>query len=151
MEQVRKRGKRVLVVDDNPDAADTLAMLLTCEGCECRTAYNGEQALALAERERPDVVILDLFMPHLGGAEVARRLRERAGAQCPLLVAHTAMSSYQYRGLVHEAGFDHHLVKPAALDELVALVCGDTDEPAQGFGNHPAPRAGISAQRSASA
>jgi CheY-like chemotaxis protein len=134
MNSERKRQKHVLVVDDNRDAADTLAMLLEAEGCECHTAYSGEEALALAERDHPDVVILDLFMPQMTGDEVARALRRGPHGRDMTLIAHTAMSSYLYRQEIAEAGFDHHLVKPAALDELLALV-GDEPEP------HALPRA----------
>jgi len=118
----RARKKQVLVVDDNHDAADTLAMLLEAEGCECQTAYSGEEALALAERELPDVVILDLCMPSMGGDQVARALRSGPHGNEVTLVAHTAMSSYLQHDEVLEAGFDLHLVKPAPLDELIALA-----------------------------
>jgi CheY-like chemotaxis protein len=125
MTQARK--KQVLVVDDNHDAADTLAMLLEAEGCECHTAYSGQEALALAERDHPDVVILDLFMPHMSGDEVARVLRRSEHGRHLRLVAHTAMSSYLHHQAILEAGFDHHLVKPAPLDDLIALVTEDED------------------------
>jgi CheY-like chemotaxis protein len=122
MNSGRTKHRQVLVVDDNRDAADTLAMLLEAEGCECHTAYSGAEALALAERDHPDVVILDLFMPQMSGDEVARALRRRPHGREMTLIAHTAMSSYLHHQEIVEAGFDHHLVKPAALDELLALV-----------------------------
>lgn len=137
MEQVRK--KQVLVVDDNRDAADTLAMLLEAEGCECHTAYSGQQASLVAEREQPDFVILDLFMPYMSGDEVARALRASARGRPLTLVAHTAMSSYLNHPAILEAGFDHHLVKPAALDALLALAC-DKDDEAQHFAPSAQPR-----------
>lgn len=122
MEGAHDRRRQVLVVDDNRDAADTLAMLLEAEGCECQTAYSGEEALAAAERGHPDIVILDLFMPQMSGDEVARALRKQPHGRDMTLIAHTAMNSYLYREEILDAGFDHHLVKPAALDELLALV-----------------------------
>jgi CheY-like chemotaxis protein len=128
-DSARAKHKQVLVVDDNRDAADTLAMLLEAEGCECHIAYSGAEALAAAERDRPDVVILDLFMPHMSGDEVARALRRRPGGDEMTLIAHTAMSSYLHHQEIMDAGFDHHLVKPAPLDELIALVSEDDDAP----------------------
>ena len=121
----RAAKKQVLVVDDNHDAADTLAMLLEAEGCECRTAYSGGEALAAVDHHAPDLVILDLFMPHMSGDEVARRLREGPWGDHLVLVAHTAMSSHLHHQAILEAGFDHHLVKPASLDDLRALVRHD--------------------------
>jgi CheY-like chemotaxis protein len=140
MEHAKKR--HVLVVDDNHDAADTLAMLLEAEGCECHTAYSGEQALALAERDHPDVVILDLFMPHMSGDEVARALRDSPYGRNVTLVAHTAMSSYLHHQAILDAGFDHHLVKPALLDDLIALVIDEDPCPTHRAGAPcwPAPR-----------
>jgi CheY-like chemotaxis protein len=117
--------KQVLVVDDNRDAADTLAMLLEAEGCDCRTAYSGEEALAAVEREAPDIVILDLFMPRMSGDQVARTLRRGPLGTDLTLVAHTAMSSQLHHEAIVEAGFDRHLVKPASLEDLVALVSDD--------------------------
>lgn len=126
MEQAKR--KHVLVVDDNRDAADTLAMLLEAEGCDCHTAYSGEEALAAAETDPPDIVILDLFMPQMGGDQVARRLRSGPHGKEITLVAHTAMSSYLHHQAIIDAGFDHHFVKPVALDELLALVTEDDPE-----------------------
>jgi CheY-like chemotaxis protein len=118
-------GKRILVVDDNHDAADTLAMLLEAEGCVCCTAYSGEQALAVATTWHPEIVILDLFMPRMSGDEVARALRRTPAGRDMVLVAHTAMSSHLHHQAILEAGFDHHLVKPATLDDLMALLSDD--------------------------
>lgn len=119
------KKKRILVVDDNRDAADTLAMLFEAEGCECLVAYSGEQALALAAQAHPDIVILDLFMPRMSGDLVARELRRSPDGADMVLVAHTAMSSHLHHKAILEAGFDHHLVKPASLDDLLALLAGN--------------------------
>jgi CheY-like chemotaxis protein len=121
-----KQGrKRVLVVDDNQDAADTLVMLLQAEGCDAEAAYGGAQALTAAARYRPDVVVIDLFMPMMSGDEVARRLRNGPRGEDMVLVAHTAMSSHLHHETIIDAGFDHHLVKPAAMDDLLALAGND--------------------------
>ncbi|MED5618936.1 response regulator [Ideonella sp. BN130291] len=119
------RRKRVLVVDDNRDAADTLVMLLQAEGCDAEAAYGGDQALSMAERTCPDVVVIDLFMPMMSGDELARRLRAGPRGDDMVLVAHTAMSSGLHHEAIVDAGFDHHLVKPAALDDLLALAADD--------------------------
>jgi CheY-like chemotaxis protein len=119
---IERRRKRVLVVDDNRDAADTLAMLLEAEGCDCATAYDGDQALALAARLQPDLAIIDLFMPGMRGDELARLLRASDEHDAMVLVAHTAMSSHLHHDTIAEAGFDYHLVKPAMPDDLLALI-----------------------------
>ena len=127
-----KGRKKVLVVDDNSDAADTLAMLLQTQECDCEVAYSGDQALAMVERERPDLVILDLFMPQMSGYEVARALRRGPDGERIHLVAHTAMSSQIHHEAIVDAGFDDHLIKPASLDDLLALVNEDGAPRARG-------------------
>ena len=117
--------RRVLVVDDNVDAARTLADLLTLEGHEAHVAHDGPAAVEAARRLRPDVAILDLGLPGFSGYEVARRLREEPNLPELLLVA---LSGWVQPGdLVRsrEAGFDHHLAKPvgtATLDLIFALA-----------------------------
>jgi PAS domain S-box-containing protein len=113
---------RILVVDDTPDAADTLARILRALGHEVRTAYDGHAALAAAGGQRPEVVLLDLGLPGLDGFEVARRLRavpELAGTR---LVALTGYGGAADRERTREAGFDAHLVKPVQLDALRELL-----------------------------
>jgi len=117
--------RRVLVVDDNQDAADTLAMLLQAEGCDAEAVYGGAQALQAVARRRPDLVIIDLFMPLMSGDELARALRQGPFGDQMILVAHTAMSSHLHHEAIVSAGFDHHLVKPAAIDDLLALAADD--------------------------
>ena len=121
--------KRVLVVDDDHDAADILVMLLQAEGCDCRAAYSGADALAAVARERPELVIVDLFMPLMSGDELARALRSAPAGDRLTLVAHTAMDSPAHQQAIQEAGFDRALLKPAALDELLRLAHDDEDEP----------------------
>jgi PAS domain S-box-containing protein len=111
-------ARRVLVVDDNADAADVLTALLQGLGHEVQTAHGGMEALEMAERFRPDVVLLDLGMPGMSGVEVARRLRERKRSPEPLIVAVTGWGKAEDRARSRAAGFDLHLVKPVEEHEL---------------------------------
>jgi PAS domain S-box-containing protein len=120
------RSKRVLVVDDHADAADSLAMLLRMEGHDVRIARNGPAAVESAQADPPDVVLLDLGMPGMDGFEVARRLRQGPAART-FIAALTGWGQEEDRRRTREAGFDHHLVKPADpndLRELLARVGG---------------------------
>jgi CheY-like chemotaxis protein len=114
-------GLRVLVVDDNADAADSLALLLRIMGHETRTAYDGPEALRVAQAFVPDVVFLDIGMPHMNGYEVAQRLLE-SGADPPVLAALTGWGQEADRQRAREAGFHRHLVKPAGEEQLRALL-----------------------------
>jgi CheY-like chemotaxis protein len=105
-------ARRVLVVDDNADAADSLAILLRMNGQIVRVVHDGMAALEAAQCEPPDVVFLDLGMPGMNGFEVARRLRQQPATENALLVAVTGWGQAEDRRRTHEAGFDHHLVKP---------------------------------------
>jgi DNA-binding response OmpR family regulator len=107
-----------LVADDNRDAADSLAELLKLVGCEVRTCYDGAAVLPLAELFRPDVCVLDLWMPKLDGWKVAESLREWAGEQLLLLIALTGVTGRQAEENSLCAGFDHHIVKPSDPNEL---------------------------------
>jgi PAS domain S-box-containing protein len=116
-----RQPRRVLVVDDNRDAAETLALLLRSAGHEVCLAYDGVEALAAAEGFGPEVAFLDIGLPGLDGYEVARRLRQRPGKL--LLVAVTGYGQEEDRRRAHAAGFDRHLVKPVdptVLQELLA-------------------------------
>jgi PAS domain S-box-containing protein len=114
--------RRVLVVDDNRDAAATLARFLALSGHDVRTAHDGKAALAAARTFRPEVVLLDISLPGMDGYQVARQLRERDGDGRALLAALTGYGQEEDRRRSHEAGFDAHLVKPADPDELLALI-----------------------------
>jgi PAS domain S-box-containing protein len=103
---------RVLVVDDNSDSAESLAIWLELVGHDVRTAYDGQQALAVARELRPDVIFLDIGMPGMSGYEVARRLREQPETRDVLLLAMTGWGQEEDRRRSREAGFDEHLVKP---------------------------------------
>jgi PAS domain S-box-containing protein len=116
-------GLRVLVVDDNINAADSLATLLELAGHEVRVAYEGEAALLVAEAFKPQVVLLDIGMPGMDGYEVGRMLRQKPQTRSALLVAITGWGAPEDLRRSREAGFDHHLVKPvepAALQRLLA-------------------------------
>jgi two-component system OmpR family response regulator len=115
---------RVLCVDDDPDTADSLAMLLELVGFDPFVYYDAKAALAAVDAIRPDAAILDLRMPGMHGCDLARRLRAWAGNRPLPLVAVTAQSDDDVRRLTAEAGFDLHLVKPVDPDKL-ALVVAD--------------------------
>ena len=117
-------GLRVLVVDDEPDAVLALSLLLRECGHLVRTAYRGADALQAVEVSVPDVVLLDIGLPDQSGYDVARALRARYGKRCPLLVAVTVFREEADRLLARQAGFDHHLAKPYAPDELLSLLPG---------------------------
>lgn len=115
-------GLRLLLVDDNQDALDTMSLLLSTLGIEHRTAGDGPTALAIAERFRPQVAVLDIGMPGMDGHEVARRLRDQPIHDGIVLVALTGWGGEQDHERSRAAGFDHHLRKPADVDELLRLV-----------------------------
>ncbi len=114
--------RRVLVVDDNVDAADMLAETLELEGYEVEQAHDGVMALARAASFGPDVVLLDIGLPELDGYEVARRLRQQPEGDALLLVALTGYGQESDRQRSREAGFDFHFVKPVDLERLLALL-----------------------------
>lgn len=118
------KGRRVLIVDDNIDAADSLAVLLELKGHECQTAYDGHCVLEVARAFLPEVVLLDLGLPGLSGFEVARRLRAELGTAL-LLVAVTGQGQPEDRERAHDAGFDHHLLKPVDIKTLDRLLAGE--------------------------
>jgi PAS domain S-box-containing protein len=109
---------RILVVDDNEDAADTLAMLLEASGHEVLVEHSSRQALARAHETAPQVCLLDIGLPDMDGAELARRLRALPETADALLVAVTGYGQESDRARTRDAGFDHHLVKPIDLDKL---------------------------------
>jgi CheY-like chemotaxis protein len=123
----------VLVVDDNADAADSLAVLLGTQGHEVRVAYDGPGGLAAAAECRPDVVVCDIGMPGMSGLEVARRLRADPALADTLLVALTGWGQEEDRRRSREAGFDRHLTKPVDPGELQrVLAAAGTARPRAG-------------------
>jgi PAS domain S-box-containing protein len=107
-----KSSLRILVVDDNRDGADSLAMMLKIMGNETRTAYDGEEAFMAAVAFRPDVMLLDIGLPKLNGYEVCRRIREHSGGKEIVIIAQTGWGQDEDRQRTHDAGFDYHMVKP---------------------------------------
>ena len=112
----------MLVVDDNTDAAESLAALLAIGGHETRLAHDGLQAVEEAKTFQPDVVFLDIGMPELDGHETARRIREQPWGKDMVLVALTGWGQIEDRRRSKEAGFDHHLVKPADPVVVAKLI-----------------------------
>jgi signal transduction histidine kinase/CheY-like chemotaxis protein len=117
-------GYCLLVVDDNRDAADSLAMLLRLHGHEVRVAYSGMAALEMTKTYAPDVVFLDIGMPGMDGYEVARRLRGQPGSGKVVLAALTGWGQKEDRRRTAEAGFDHHLVKPPDPKAVESVLAG---------------------------
>ena len=115
-------SRRILVVDDNEDSAESLTMLLRLQGHLVESAHDGPRALEAAERFQPDVILLDIGMPGMNGYEVARRLRQMPAGQRALLVALTGWGQEDDKRRAVAAGFDHHLTKPvdpARLSEVL--------------------------------
>jgi CheY-like chemotaxis protein len=118
--------RRILVVDDNRDAAESIAMLLEMAGHEVRVAFLGREALSLAQSFRPDTVLLDIGMPDLSGYEVARELRLVPWGASVQLIALTGWGQAEDRRKAQQAGFDHHLVKPIDPDKLEDVIGRNT-------------------------
>jgi signal transduction histidine kinase/ActR/RegA family two-component response regulator len=116
------RKMKVLVVDDNEDAADSLAALLEIDGFDVRTVYDGAAAIAAVAQSQPDMIVLDLGMPGMDGYETARAIRQRPGAERILMLALTGWGQSDARRRTLEAGFDHHLVKPVELEQIIRLA-----------------------------
>jgi CheY-like chemotaxis protein len=112
----------ILVVDDDPDAAESLDLLLTIEGHRVQVAVDGPSALEAAEISQPDVVLLDLGLPRMDGYEVAEKLRQRKLPKKPLLIAISGRGEKAERLRSYEVGIDLHWTKPVMPDELLALL-----------------------------
>jgi len=123
-EVARPAGKccRVLVVDDNVDAAQSMGVLLTMQGHEVRVVHDGAAALEAVQSFSAGVVLLDIGLPGLTGLEVARRIRQLPALQSLVLVAMTGYGEESDRERSRDAGFDHHLVKPTDLDALLKIL-----------------------------
>jgi CheY-like chemotaxis protein len=113
---------KVLVADDNRDAADSLAMLLELSGHEVMVVHTGEAALTAATRHLPHAMILDIGMPDLSGYEVARRIRATGGGGSVLLIAVTGWGQDDDKACASAAGFNHHLTKPIDCDDIDKLL-----------------------------
>ncbi len=115
-----ERQFRILVVDDNRDAADMIGGLLEVEGYVVRTAYGGQEALRAADEFHPHMVLLDLAMPDITGYEVIQRVRSHPGG--PVVIAVTGHGTPKDRVSVRDAGFDAHIVKPIDGDQILGVV-----------------------------
>ena len=115
---------RVLIADDNEDAADSLSVLLAMLGCDVRTVHDGEAAVQAVEAFLPDVVLLDLSMPGVGGLEACQRIRRTSAGARATVVAVSGWGQQEDRQRCAEAGFDRHLTKPVRPDVLVELIGG---------------------------
>jgi CheY-like chemotaxis protein len=113
---------RVLLADDDRDGAMTLATLLELEGYEVRTVHGGQEALDAAREFKPHACLLDIGMPKITGYEAARRLRQRYGDDCPVLIAITGWKQASDKILATLAGFDHHVAKPYEPVQLINLL-----------------------------
>jgi CheY-like chemotaxis protein len=116
------QSRRVLVADDNEDAANTLASLLQLMGSEVRIAHDGNEALAAADLFRPEIVLLDIGMPGLTGHDVCRRIRAAEWGRSIVIAALTGWGQEADRRKSREAGFDHHLVKPVEVEALHRIL-----------------------------
>ena len=120
---------RILIVEDNADARESLGLLLEMEGHDVRRAQNGETALKVAQEFQPQVIFLDLGLPHMDGYEVIHRLRADVGAAQPIVIALTGYGQAEDRQRTEAAGFDYHLTKPVALEEVTTISCVGRDQP----------------------
>ena len=124
-------GLKILVVDDNRDAADTCAMLLEASGHHVQTAYTGRQALELARTFRPHALLLDIGLPDMDGYQLARQVRSNPWGRVVVLVAVTGWGQEEDRQRAVAAGFDHHLVKPISAETVETLLHSLAREPAR--------------------
>jgi CheY-like chemotaxis protein len=116
--------RRILIADDNKDAAESLSMLLELAGHEVRIAHLGRTALSLAQAFRPDTALLDIGMPDLSGYEVAQNLRRQPWGTNIHLIALTGWGQENDRRRALESGFDHHMIKPIDPDQLEGVIAG---------------------------
>ncbi|EIM94552.1 response regulator receiver domain-containing protein [Paraburkholderia hospita] len=132
-EMLSANAVRLLIADDDPNVLAAHALFFDAHGYETRIAEDGADALAEWRAWRPDVVVLDIQMPHMDGRAVAREIRRLQSAPFPLLVAVTALASTSEQAESIRSGFDHHFVKPADLPAVLAVIAarvrpGATDD-----------------------
>jgi CheY-like chemotaxis protein len=122
-------GLRILVVDDNVDAAETLCTILEMWGHEAHVAYNGQEALKLLPTIEPQTALLDIGLPGMNGYELAKAIRALPQSQSVFLVAITGYGDASAREHSLQAGFDHHMTKPVDLEALQALLIANLRPP----------------------
>jgi len=125
LEEAPAAGRRIVIADDNRDAADSLAMMLTMMGHQVRTASDGQEAVEAVEAFRPDVVLLDIGMPRLNGYQAARRIRAQPWGKDIMLVALTGWGQEEDKRRAYQAGFTEHMVKPVEPAALATLLRTD--------------------------
>lgn len=124
--QSSRQSKKILVVDDNPDAAELVSSLLETQGHEVATAHTPREAIGIAGRFQPDVAFLDIGLPEMDGFELAARLRSLPELRDCRLVAITGYDDAEDRRQSQRVGFEAHLVKPISLDTLNQVILGES-------------------------
>src|SRR5262245_7270357 len=117
-------ARRILILDDNRDSADTLSLLLRLSGHETHAAYEPIEAMNAASTMRPDVILLDIGLPKISGYEVCRQLRSQPWGKSVVMVALTGWGQDDDRRKSREAGFDHHMTKPVDYGQLLTILSG---------------------------
>ena len=140
-------ARRILVADDNHDAADSLAFMLRLAGHEVRIAYDGQQAIDMAEVFRPALALIDIGMPRLNGYETARRLRAKPYGEAMMLIALTGWGQPDDRNRSLAAGFDHHVVKPVDPSMLERLLAAPAKKKGPACRGEDGPRGGLEPAR----
>jgi CheY-like chemotaxis protein len=118
----RSAPRRILIVDDNVDSAQSLAMLLEMSGHQAHTAHDGVEAVRCAERLRPDAILLDIGLPGQNGYEACRHIREQSWGKSVVLIALTGWGQEDARREAEVAGFDSHIVKPVDFEGLLRML-----------------------------
>jgi CheY-like chemotaxis protein len=127
VEAALNSSQRILIVDDNRDSADSLGSMLRIMGNDTRIAYDGEAAVAAATAFRPDLILLDIGLPKLNGYDVCRRIRDQPWGKSIVLIALTGWGQEDDIRRSHQAGFDHHMVKPVEPNALMKLLAGQSN------------------------
>ena len=120
--QTAPAARQVLVVDDNRDGAQTLAMLLRYAGHQVKVAFNGPQALQVAQEQKPSVILLDLAMPGMDGFQVAKALRERPETKEALIIAVSGYGNQDDHQRCLSEGFNQHLLKPVKKEQVLEII-----------------------------
>ena len=120
-----RRARRILLIEDNQDANDTLRLLLTCEGHHVTPAFDGIAGLGLARTQVFDVLLCDIGLPGMSGLELISRLRSSSGLHIPFAIAISGYGAREDRERAIAAGFGYYFVKPVDMDSLLALVASD--------------------------
>jgi CheY-like chemotaxis protein len=117
-------GKRMLVVDDNRDAADALRELLVLDGHDVHAVYGAQEAIEAAARLRPEIILLDIGLPQMDGYELFRRMRQMPELSAARIIAVTGYGQLRDKQRAEQLGFDYHMVKPVDLDQLKQIIAG---------------------------